>query len=1307
MASKNIRDITLKVNAKDIGTASRDAVKLNKALSAMIETVKNSSRSFNSINNSMKGMAEAVKMFNRSITASKASTKGLETYRARVEETRKTLMGMRHEAENTLKTMKSLNAAMDKSGGPISMKEDLLDLKDGFQRVVEELQQMNQAMKFNNIYTADMETSLGKLAARTKQVRETSDRSANSMGELIDRFTNGKVKGDALNQSLRGIAGQGRTTARGFSELAFKMNPITSIYASIAINVYALAEAFRVLNEAANLERLLSQTASFSAAVSGVNVKGLARDMMELSGGALSLSESLSFATKGTAFNFTTEQLEKLTVGARKASIALGRDFNDSMDRVLRGISKQEIELFDELGIVTRLTPAFEAYAGQVGKTVDELSDYERQLALTNEVQRQMDQRFSGIEIATTSWERLGKAAQTSLDNTLMSLQRIAAPIADFASNILEAAGSTTEASRATEDLTESADIFNKAMEAGNLSSAMVALGSYSKAAKEGSESIDAISESASKAEESVDKLNIVMFTLSGILATIAVRKVALGIITLSSAMGVNTATAIKMVEAYKTLSKTTGVAAGALGALSAGISGVATALKGLLISLLPITIAIAAAAGIVYMFREEINELTGGILEFLPGMDSLREATKAKEDIEASTNALMDMRKALVSAGVAVEYLSDEQIKEMGNALGAFNRDIVNADKDLQSFATTANKPINPFSDLIDMVNKVALSKQTASIQGLDDVVNKTSGSFEAFKKSMNISDSITSAEELADKLTKAGNTIESLPSRISEMKIKLDLEGADASTKTIQEIAMTQEAMNQLKAVGKGIDKETYKELERTLNLLKLRKQLESEQEQIATIRNAEARKAETYQANIFNRYVEESRVLETQLEAQKRIYAVMKNKGSVGDDELAAQQNLVNTMTTRLAKQKELDALSKIVNQKELKQLKNENSIAVNNAKSTLGNRRLSEATKAMQEVSKLEAAIAVASANLAMNVDTMSKEDAAMAENNIATMTAQLDIAKWKQQAAAMRDVAIAAGEVAGSVPGMTALQTEFMNTFSTVASTIANVTELTANSMDITLKDVADGITAVGTLTSNIMSELTQGMISDIDAQIAAEKRKDGKSQESLAKIRQLEAKKIKEQEKSKTAQTGMATALSIMQAYAELGPIAGSFAAAGLAALGALQINNIKKASAGQLAALDDSGGSNLSLTVGSRNSAVDVSQRASMGELAYLRGDQGVGSSANSFTPGRAGGGSIIVGERGPEEITPLQPLNVSPSSSSGDKSGTTIQIPNLNITALDSESFNEYAERNSQAFFEAMEREAEARGYSLEKLK
>ena len=97
-------------------------------------------------------------------------------------------------------------------------------------------------------------------------------------------------------------------------------------------------------------------------------------------------------------------------------------------------------------------------------------------------------------------------------------------------------------------------------------------------------------------------------------------------------------------------------------------------------------------------------------------------------------------------------------------------------------------------------------------------------------------------------------------------------------------------------------------------------------------------------------------------------------------------------------------------------------------------------------------------------------------------------------------------------------------------------------------------------------------------------------------------------------------------------------------------------------------------------LKIGGRGNAVDTSQRATAGELAYLRGDRGVGTNANNFTPGGAmgrkgyanGADGIVVGERGPEVITPTSPVDITPNFALGGQA----QNINFNISAVDGAS-------------------------------
>ena len=230
--------------------------------------------------------------------------------------------------------------------------------------------------------------------------------------------------------------------------------------------------------------------------------------------------------------------------------------------------------------------------------------------------------------------------------------------------------------------------------------------------------------------------------------------------------------------------------------------------------------------------------------------------------------------------------------------------------------------------------------------------------------------------------------------------------------------------------------------------------------------------------------------------------------------------------------------------------------------------------------------------------------------------------------------------------------------------------------------------------AIAETTGAVLSSFGQLMQADsnrriaaIDSQIEAEKRIDGKSAESLARIKALEGKKLQLQRKSfeqqkkiQMAQVIASTAAAVMQTMAASG--VGFFAtpmAMLVAAMGAAQLAIIRKTQ------FDGGGGGDVSapntaLTIGGRSNAVDVGQRATGGELSYLRGDRGVGTNANNFNPGGAmgrkgyanGADGITVGERGPEVITPSAPIDIIPNYALGGQA----QNINFNISAVDGAS-------------------------------
>jgi hypothetical protein len=214
---------------------------------------------------------------------------------------------------------------------------------------------------------------------------------------------------------------------------------------------------------------------------------------------------------------------------------------------------------------------------------------------------------------------------------------------------------------------------------------------------------------------------------------------------------------------------------------------------------------------------------------------------------------------------------------------------------------------------------------------------------------------------------------------------------------------------------------------------------------------------------------------------------------------------------------------------------------------------------------------------------------------------------------------------------------------------------------------------------------SMLAASSQGRIAAIDSEIEAEKRRDGQSAASVAKIKKLEAKKeatkkkaFETDKKVKMAQTVMNTAAGIME-FMSKGDI-GMAVATGI--MGAIQLATI--------AGTSYQGGGNSApsgkveaVTMGKRTNTVDLARgNSASGELGYMRGERGQGTGATNFKPGsaftgaryRASGGEtagFMVGEQGPELFIPDRSGRIVPADETASM-GSTSNV-NFNISAVD----------------------------------
>jgi len=217
---------------------------------------------------------------------------------------------------------------------------------------------------------------------------------AKALGKQLD---NTGKSAHTVDRRLKGAAQASSNTTKNFSKMAQGVSGgLVPAYATLAAQMFALGAVFRGLQQAADF-RVLNEGMRAFAANSGVMVKSLSKNLQEATGHQLDFRQAAQSSQIMLAAGFSEDQMGAIATAARGASTALGRDFEDSFNRLVRGVTKAEPELLDELGIILRLEPATKKYAQTIGKSVKDLTTFEKSQAVLNEVLTQSEEKYGAV----------------------------------------------------------------------------------------------------------------------------------------------------------------------------------------------------------------------------------------------------------------------------------------------------------------------------------------------------------------------------------------------------------------------------------------------------------------------------------------------------------------------------------------------------------------------------------------------------------------------------------------------------------------------------------------------------------------------------------------------------------------------------------------------------------------------------------------------------------------------------------------------------------------------------------------------
>ena len=271
----------------------------------------------------------------------------------------------------------------------------------------------------------------GSLDIVAKQATNAA-KSTEKLGKSTDSLN--KKRGQ-YQKVEKGVGQAGLSTGKAFSKQAGAISGgLVPAYAVLAANIFAITAAFGALKNAAQVEVLEEGFTTLGNTVGRTSTL-MAQRLKDVTGGAVSTEQALRTASAGFSAGFSISEMEGLAEVARGASVALGRDLGDALDRLIRGTAKLEPEILDELGIFIKIEDAAAKYAAAIGKVPGALTDVERRQAFLNEALTQGKQKFQDVaDVDINPFDKISATFQEMAESFLQIINIAVVPFINFLS---------------------------------------------------------------------------------------------------------------------------------------------------------------------------------------------------------------------------------------------------------------------------------------------------------------------------------------------------------------------------------------------------------------------------------------------------------------------------------------------------------------------------------------------------------------------------------------------------------------------------------------------------------------------------------------------------------------------------------------------------------------------------------------------------------------------------------------------------------------------------------------------------------
>ena len=202
----------------------------------------------------------------------------------------------------------------------------------------------------------------------------------NRVGIVIEGRNKSAAAFNEVKGQLTGLDGAAKTAMGGFGGLAGMVAGGFAVSQIIGITKELVAIGAQAERTEASFHRVAQSY--------GADADKMLAAMKRAAGGQISNDELMMAANKAMMLGVTADadQMAGLLQAAMERGQAMGRTAADAFNDIVIGIGRMSPLILDNLGIMTGGEAAFAAYAATIGKTAEQLTDFERRQMLINKV---------------------------------------------------------------------------------------------------------------------------------------------------------------------------------------------------------------------------------------------------------------------------------------------------------------------------------------------------------------------------------------------------------------------------------------------------------------------------------------------------------------------------------------------------------------------------------------------------------------------------------------------------------------------------------------------------------------------------------------------------------------------------------------------------------------------------------------------------------------------------------------------------------------------------------------------------------